>query len=220
MLRGTTPNHHNFNQRSMFLFMAQVNNQTKHRIPDFDLERVEFVKSEPAITGTDFNFTVKYPLILKIKVTNPNYYSIKTNTILINACISPNLTTLSKTTFPGSLITGKVDDYKIGQSISKNVNFAQGETTSLNAILQIEYTPNPKYGALNDPSLGEVLRICSSQGRKSNETMKIVNYIDIDIGLLSTFGYKPRIVKDFNIRCPISSAVLEQLSLEGFLNKV
>jgi hypothetical protein len=198
--------------------MAQVNNGTEHRIPDVDLERVEFTKSEPAISGNDLNFTVKYPLLLKIKVTNPNYYSIKTNTILINACISPNLTILSKTKFPGSLLTGKVDDYRIGRSISKNVNFAQGETTSISAILQIEYTPNPKYGALNDPSLGEVLRICSSQGRKSKETMKIVNYIDIDIGILSTFGYKPRIVRDLNIQCPISSVALEQLSVLGVVD--
>jgi hypothetical protein len=123
---------------------------------------------------------------------------------------------LSQTNFPGSLIREKVDDYQIGQSISKNVNFPKRETTALSVILEIEYTPNPEYGLLNDPSLGEVLRICSDNGRKLKDTMKIVNYIDIEIGILSIFGYRPRITRDVDIKCPISSAALQKLSNHWF----
>lgn len=103
----------------------------------------------------------------------------------------------------------------IGQSVLSSTIFPLGRTKNFTMILNIDYTPNPKYGALNDPSLGDILRVCSDQGRKTKDTIKIVYHIDIGIGILSSFGYRPRIAKDIKIQCPISSSVLGKVTGNG-----
>jgi hypothetical protein len=151
------------------------------------------------------SFRLQYALNLTVEVTNGNKYDIKTDQILMNAYISPNMIELAKNKLPGSTLTGRVDDHLVGTAKVENVRFSGNSNKIFFAKLNVDFIPDPDLGMLNDPAIGEILRVCSPEGKKNKAMMKIIYQVDVKIGIFTRFGFTPKILNEASVTCPLGS---------------
>ena len=124
------------------------------------------------------------------------------------------MSALRTTKFPGNLLTGKVDDHRVGNASLFSSKFLPGTKKTLYLNFTIDFIPDPELGISQDPAIGELLRICVREGRDKKLQMKIVYEVVIKIGFLSKLGIVPKITDEVSIGCPLGNSTSEDLSRE------
>ena len=121
------------------------------------------------------------------------------------------MTELRKTNLPGSLLTAQVNDHYIGGAVKSNLNFPSKQSKEIEFLFYVDFAPDPAYGAMNDPAVGDIARICSEKGKSTNQTVRIIYYIDVEIGLLTRIGLTPTIVNTRNLGCPLPKVLINDI---------
>jgi hypothetical protein len=175
------------------------------KFPEFKVTRIETKQGEPINIALDLNkLTVQYVLNLTVEVANNNRFDIFADTIDISTYISPNMEELGKTKFPGSTVTGKVDDYLVGEAKVEQIEFFAYRRKKFFADLYVDFDSGP-FGVVSNPILGEILRVCTPEAIARNDTLKIVYIVDVKIGILQKLGFSPKIVDIIPIGCPVGA---------------
>jgi hypothetical protein len=170
--------------------------------PDFDIGLK--VNNDKKFEFEQNSFRIKYALDLIINVTNNNRYDIKSEGITIRTYISPDMTALSKTKYPGYALSGRNFDREVGfaEDVGQRI-FPSHSTTSFNLTLNVNFTPDKELGIASDPAVGEILRVCSPEAIARNETLKIISLAYVEVGILKKLGINPKIMNDKNLGCPL-----------------
>jgi hypothetical protein len=165
------------------------------------------------------SFRIKYALDLRINVTNNNRYDIKSEKITIFTYISPDMTALSKTKYPGSALRGKNFDREVGtaEEVGQKIFLSQ-RMTRFNLTLNVDFSPDEQYGIASDPILGEILRVCHPDAIAKREMMTIIYIAYADVALLQKIGLPPiRKVESTKISCPLGGRYAAELFKDPML---
>lgn len=186
------------------------------KVPEFKVKNLQTFSGvrHQFIESVD-SFRLIYPLNLTVEVINRNRYGIQTDQIFMKLYISPNISEIQKTNYPGSLLTGKVNDHLVGEANTTRTKFPAQTTKIFFFNLTIDFFPDPDLGLLGDPAIGEILRVCNDEARANKTLMTIVYEVEIKIGLFSKFGFTPRILDQVGIGCPLGNSTADSI-LERF----
>jgi hypothetical protein len=202
------------------------------RSPEFDVISVDKA-SDNSYTLADFDstnpdkFKFSMDMIMKISVMNSNRYDIAVDNIDLKVCFKFSLTfqlfvkanaseinkaipSPGQTVFTGATETQRIwvtdqnNLQSIGTGVHPKVVFPAGKTKELIMPLKIAYSPNPKFGAVNDPALNEIIQLCVSSDPKIDTDRRTVIYYEATntIKSLSWIGFSPVLKNEAKIRCP------------------
>jgi hypothetical protein len=164
-------------------------------------------------------FRLTYAIDMIINVTNNNRYDIKPEKITIDTFISPDMTALSMTKFPGSTLSGDIENRLVGNAEDVGQRtFPSYSTSSFNLTLNINFSPDKKYGIGFDPTVGEFLRVCNPDAIEREEKMTILYKAYVDVAILQKLGLPPlRKVESKKIGCPVGKTYAAELFKDPML---
>ncbi|KAJ3312682.1 hypothetical protein HDV04_002826 [Boothiomyces sp. JEL0838] len=192
----------------------------KSRYPEFHVTAINvkngthFNFTEVNLNANNLDFKFSLDMILDVVVLNHNLYHLKVDSIDLTAYIWANASEINNAgVLPTQEVFGKVNktritvdssnrQQEIGHGIySQQQTFLPGVNSTFHIPLRVEYSPNPEYGALNDPALNEILQLCQTERIPTRHTT--IHYEAYnDISLLKMFGLTPNLRGEISINCP------------------
>ncbi|KAJ3253832.1 hypothetical protein HK103_007693 [Boothiomyces macroporosus] len=190
------------------------------RYPEFHVTAINvkngthFNFTEVNLNANNLDFRFSLDMILDVVVLNHNLYHLKVDSIDLTAYIWANASEINNAgVLPTQEVFGKVNktritvdssnrQQEIGHGIySQQQTFLPGVNSTFHIPLRVEYSPNPEYGALNDPALNEILQLCQTERIPTRHTT--IHYEAYnDISLLKMFGLTPNLRGEISINCP------------------
>ncbi|KAJ3061589.1 hypothetical protein HDU98_002477 [Podochytrium sp. JEL0797] len=178
------------------------------------------------------NIRLQMNLTMNVGTFNPNAYDLNIDTInlvaqmIVNNSIVDNpLKTLPISSFASLVqLVGIVtpppgyhglNDSVVGTGYHGSIIFPAKSTINYTMQFQLDYSPDPLVGLINDPTIKEIASACGITSRL-NETRRMhIHYTATSvIGALKPFGFSPQLSNDLFISCPFSpsqiSAVLQK----------
>ena len=106
----------------------------------------------------------------------------------------------------GLTANSKVDPRRVGSGRIRNVYFPAGKNVSLQMNVKLLYQSE---NVINDIFFGELYQGCGIQGPP--RPMRVNYKADVDIGALSSIGFRPSFDDKVMINCPFSRARIDQI---------
>ncbi|KAI8615539.1 hypothetical protein BC830DRAFT_1218469 [Chytriomyces sp. MP71] len=172
----------------------------------------------------------KMNLSMSLGTFNPNPYDLNVESINLVARITVNQTyvgqplqTTPLTSF-GSLVsliplpknvdpsyTGDMNAV-VGTSSHGQIVFPAKSSVNYTMIFLLNFTPDPKLGLLQDPTILEIASACGITDRKNRTRPMAIHYDAAStIGALKPLGFVPQLSSDLHINCPFSKAQIDSV---------
>lgn len=185
-----------------------------------------FDKTNP----NSFKFTMS--MVMNVSVVNTNAYHLKIDKMDLTTFVNANGTAINNANpspaaalfgIQGNRVYVTSSNYQnqIGTGSFGSIIFPSNVNTTFTMNLNINYTPGP-LGALNDPTLNEMIQLCVESVGDSPRRATIAYSVVNSVGILKYIGYNPTIQGSIKIRCPFQGAAqtafINALSGKGGIN--
>ncbi|KAJ3237007.1 hypothetical protein HDU78_004299 [Chytriomyces hyalinus] len=197
-----------------------------------------FTFSTPGDNGNLNEMTFSLSLVMDVSTYNPNLYSLTVDRIDLTAQMMANTTYLTNPLKVSPLsksfakLTSLVAEHgsppkanqkpsgytpsstaDIGTGLVQGIKFPSKTWVNYTMVFNLNYTPDPYVGLLNDPTVQEIADACgiTSRYHPPGRPMKIHYEAATTISLLKPLGYVPGVSNDIMIACPIQVDQIDRI---------
>ncbi|KAJ3229964.1 hypothetical protein HDU78_008713 [Chytriomyces hyalinus] len=197
-----------------------------------------FTFSTPGDNGNLNEMTFSLSLVMDVSTYNPNMYSLTVDRIDLTAQMMANTTYLTNPLKVSPLsksfakLTSLVAEHgsppkanekpsgytpsstaAIGTGLVQGIKFPSKTWVNYTMVFNLNYTPDPYVGLLNDPTVQEIADACgiTSRYHPPGRPMKIHYEAATTISLLKPLGYVPGVSNDIMIACPIQVDQIDRI---------